>query len=119
VFKAGDIRSRGNYRDRTLRYVLERRLVPGLEAAGSGNHRDYSPKQAFLVALACELQEEGAGADIIADLVARVAGGKLWLQRQGDPLIFTYGCAVKIEVCPHAIRTKLGIDEHGHSLAAS
>lgn len=114
MFKAGDIRDRGGYDYRTLRYVIERRLVPGLTATGTGNHRDYAPKQAFLVALACELHEGGVRGDIVTDLTSRVAEEDAWLLPSGETLAFTYGLAIKIEICPAAIRTKLRIDDHGH-----
>lgn len=73
MLKAGEIQSRGGYKGPTLRYVLAQKIIPGLSAAGQGNHRQYTPEQAFLIAVACELYAIGVRGPAIKRIVSELS----------------------------------------------
>ena len=106
---AGTIRERGGYAERTIRYVIERRLVPGIDSVGTGNRRDYTAKQAFLIALACELREEGFRGPIVKSVVEMFDADREW--NNDNEITITFGKlgAVKLAISPILIRRKLKI----------
>ena len=64
--------------DRNARYVLERGYVPkGMsESPGSGEHRDFSPHQAFWLGMVLKLKESGLKTPLAAR-IADYAGGAI------------------------------------------
>ena len=56
--------------ERDVRYVLERGFVPAgvPEAPGSGQHRDFSPQQAFWLGMVLKLKRCGLGTPLAAQV---------------------------------------------------
>ncbi len=71
TIKLRDICRALGIRDRYARYVLERGFVPKgvCEAPGSGEHREFSPYQAFWLGMVLMLKESG----LKTPLAARIA----------------------------------------------
>lgn len=107
--QAKTIRERGGYNDRTLRYVVEQRMIPGLDSPGTGTFRDYSAKQAFLVALACELREEGFHGEVVKTVVEFFHANREWKEDGEVTLTFGKLGAIRLTVDPGKIRRKLRI----------
>lgn len=61
TIKLQDICQSLEVRDRYARYVLERGFIPDgvAESPGSGEHRDFSPHQAFWLGLVLKLKQSG------------------------------------------------------------
>lgn len=107
MLKAGEIQSRGGYPGPTLRYVIAQNIIPGLSAAGQGNHRQYTAEQAFLIAVACELYAIGVRGPVIKRIAAELS--KVPACHAMATYKFVSDDVVSVVLDTEAIRNKLRI----------
>lgn len=70
--------------NRTLRYVVEAEMVPGIGKVnrGRGSRRTLTPKQAMQVAIAAALHLQGFRGEAVREVV--VKAGKAWQKNQTE-----------------------------------
>lgn len=88
-----------NIDNRTLRYVVEAEMVPGISKVnrGRGSRRELTPKQAMQVVVAAALHQQGFRGEAVRTIVAKA--GKEWRSNQSGPVVVTMtGQVLPIEI---------------------